>query len=65
MGDVGSRMRRLRDPKLPAPVGHFADHEKRSGQLCRPGLPINPERVGQLITGSSRVSAARQIVRPG
>ena len=57
MGYVGSRMRRLEDPQAASAVGHFADDEKRSGQLCRSGLPINPERVCQLITASSRVSA--------
>ena len=33
MGYVGSRMRRLEDPRLLAGVGHFADDEKRPGQL--------------------------------
>jgi CO/xanthine dehydrogenase Mo-binding subunit len=33
MGYVGSRMRRLEDPRLLAGVGHFADDEQRPGQL--------------------------------
>jgi CO/xanthine dehydrogenase Mo-binding subunit len=33
MGYVGSRMRRLEDPRLLAGVGHFADDEERPGQL--------------------------------
>ncbi len=33
MGYVGSRMRRLEDPRLLAGAGHFADDEERPGQL--------------------------------
>jgi CO/xanthine dehydrogenase Mo-binding subunit len=36
MGYVGSRMRRLEDPRLLAGVGHFADDEERPGQLWMP-----------------------------
>ena len=33
MGYVGSRVRRLEDPRLLAGAGHFADDEERPGQL--------------------------------
>jgi carbon-monoxide dehydrogenase large subunit len=33
MGYIGSRMRRLEDPKLLTGAGHFAYDEERPGQL--------------------------------